>query len=84
MRSTTAPRISAGVMIANIAWNIAKISSGIWAGAWRSWPPSHRATPREAELAEVADPCVPGAEREAVSDQDPEHTDHARGQEALQ
>src|SRR5258705_3837009 len=32
IRSATAPRISAGVMIANIAWNITKISSGIWRG----------------------------------------------------
>jgi hypothetical protein len=32
MRSATAPRISAGVMIANMAWNITKISSGIWRG----------------------------------------------------
>ena len=29
MRSATAPRISAGVMIANIAWNMMKMYSGI-------------------------------------------------------
>jgi hypothetical protein len=32
MRSATAPRISAGVMIANIAWNITKIYSGMLRG----------------------------------------------------
>ena len=32
MRSATAPRISAGVMIANIAWNMMKMYSGIWRG----------------------------------------------------
>ena len=32
MRSTTAPRISAGVMIANIAWNMTKMYSGMLRG----------------------------------------------------
>ena len=32
MRSATAPRISAGVMIANIAWNMTKTYSGMLRG----------------------------------------------------
>ncbi len=32
MRSATAPRISAGVMIANIAWNMMKTYSGMLRG----------------------------------------------------
>jgi hypothetical protein len=32
MRSATAPRISAGVMIANMAWNMMKMYSGMFRG----------------------------------------------------
>jgi hypothetical protein len=82
MRSAMAPRISAGVMIANIAWNMMKTYWDVARRGGEVRVTESIVTPA-ADLREVADPGVAGAEREAVADQDPEHADDASGDEAL-
>ena len=42
MRSTTAPRISAGVMIANMPWKTTKTISGMYADRIRAVVRDHR------------------------------------------
>ena len=84
MRSAIAPRISAGVMIANMPWNMMKMYSGMLRGGEAKFAVTESSvTPDEPDLREVADERVAGAEGEAVADQDPEHADDAGGQHAL-
>ena len=84
MRSAIAPRISAGVMIANMPWNMMKTYSGMLRGGEAKLAITESSvTPAQADLREVADEGVAGAERQAVADDDPQHADDAGRQEAL-
>ena len=84
MRSAMAPRISAGVMIANIAWNMMKTYSGMLRGGVAKFAVTESiVTPASPTFDEVADPGVAAVEGEAVADQDPQDADDAGGDEAL-
>jgi hypothetical protein len=62
IRSTKAPTISAGVMIANVIWNIMNTDSGMTfekngAPALAVWRPSGRlSTPRPASISRLRSP----------------------------
>ena len=77
MRSAKAPSISAGVMIANMPWNMTKTYSGIVPESVSGVMPLSITLPR------VADEGVALAEGQAVARTDPEHAHQAGGDQAL-
>ena len=79
MRSTKAPTISAGVMMAKVIWNMKNTVSGsVVFGATAS-----RATPSRSDLVEIADPGPAAVEGEAVGAEQPDHRHEAGDGETL-